>query len=308
MNVAFQMDDLSKLNFTTDSTIELILESQLRDNNNYIYAPEDLFIESNQVYAEACKVTFKNKDITNYKCATKNKIRLSDMKMIFIRQDPPYDMAYITSLHILELLDQKKTRIINNPQGIRNSPEKVLIFDFPKLMPPTIVTRSKDHIIKFLKKYKKAVIKPLYGNGGEGIFFISISDLNLNQIIESFISKNQEQFIVQKYLPEIKSGDKRIILIDGKPVGALARIPKKDEIRSNIHVGGSAKKTSISKSDKLICDAIGAELRKRKLFFVGIDIIGKYLIEINVTSPTCIKEIKKLSKVNIAKIIWDKLA
>jgi glutathione synthase len=230
------------------------------------------------------------------------------MKIIFIRQDPPYDMAYITSLHILELIDQKKTRIINNPQGIRNSPEKILIFDFPKLMPPTIVTRSKDHVIRFLKKYKKAVIKPLYGNGGEGIFFITISDLNLNQIIESFISKNHEQFIVQKYLPEIKSGDKRIILIDGEPIGALARVPKKDEIRSNIHVGGSAKKTFISKSDKLICDSIGPELRKRKLFFVGIDIIGKYLIEINVTSPTCIKEIKKLSKVNIAKIIWDKLA
>ena len=307
MNVAFQMDNLSKINFTTDSTISLIVESQSRYNTNYIYTPDDLFIKDGAVYAFAYQVIFNSKDYTKYKCTKKKISKLSNMHIIFIRQDPPYDMAYITSLHMLELIDCNKTKIVNDPIGIRNSPEKILIFDFPKLIPPTIVTRSKRQVIEFLKKYKKAVIKPLYGNGGEGVFFISISDLNLNQIIDSFTSNSKEQFIVQKYLPEITKGDKRIILVDGEPVGAIARIPKSNEIRSNIHVGGSARKTSLSKFDKIICDSIKLELKKRKLFFVGIDIIGKYLIEINVTSPTCIREIKQLSKIDIAKIIWDKL-
>ena len=308
MNVAFQMDDLSKINFTTDSTIALILESQSRDNKNYIYSPDDLFIKNNEVFTSACLVTFNNKDFSKYTCAKKKIINLSSMNFIFIRQDPPYNMAYITSLHILELIDSDKTRIVNEPMGIRNAPEKILIFNFPKLMPPTIVTRSKEQVIEFLKINKKAVIKPLYGNGGEGVFLISSNDINLNQIIETFISTSKEHFIVQKYLPEIIKGDKRIILVDGKPVGAISRVPKVNEIRSNIHIGGSARKVSISKSDKIICDIIGPELRKQKLFFVGIDIIGKYLIEINVTSPTCIREIKELSKIDIAKIIWDKLA
>ena len=308
MNVAFQMDKFAKINFITDSTISLIVESQLRKNKNYIYTPEDLFIKNNIVYALACLVIFDDKNYTKYKCSKKKIIELSRMNIIFIRQDPPYNMAYITSLHILELLDLNKIRIINDPIGIRNSPEKVLIFKFPKLIPPTIITRSKEQVIEFLKKYKKAVIKPLYGNGGDGIFLISNKDFNLNQIIDLFISNSKEQFIVQKYIPEIIKGDKRVILIDGEPVGAIARVPKSNEIRSNIHVGGSARKILISKSDKIICKAIGPELRKRKLFFVGIDIIGKYLIEINVTSPTCIREIKQISKIDIARMIWDKLA
>ncbi|MDC3143975.1 glutathione synthase [Pelagibacteraceae bacterium] len=307
MNIAFQMDDLSKINFATDSTLSLIIESQLRGNKNYIYLPEDLFIKNNIVCAltRLIKLDVKNPKI--YKLTKKKISKLSNMKIVFIRQDPPFDMSYITSLHILELLNPKKTRVINNPRGIRNSPEKILIFDFPKLIPPTIVTRSHYQVIEFLKKYKKAVIKPLYGNGGEGVFLISKKDTNLNQIIESFLVSKKEPFIVQKYLPEITSGDKRIILINGKPVGAIARVPKKDEIRSNIHVGGLAKKVAISKSDLVICDAIGPELKKRELFLVGIDIIGKYLTEINVTSPTCLREIKELSKIDIAKIIWNEL-
>jgi len=308
MKIAFQMDDLSKLNFTTDSTIALIIESQIRGNKNYIYSPESLLVIKNEVFASVSNILFINNNKKNYKCGKKKILKLSNMQIIFVRQDPPFNMAYITSLHILEMINQSKTRIVNDPKGIRNSPEKVFIFNFPRLIPPTIVTRSKEQVVQFLSKHKKAVIKPLYGNGGEGIFLVSNNDLNLNQIIESFISNNKEQFMVQKYLPEIIRGDKRIILVDGKPVGAISRIPKKNEIRSNIHVGGSAKKTAISKSDKIICDAIGPELRNRKLFFVGIDIIGKNLIEINVTSPTCINEIKQLSKIDIAKIIWDKLA
>lgn len=307
MNIAFQMDDLSKINFATDSTLLLIIESQLRGNKNYIYLPEDLFIKNNIVYALTSLIKLDIKNPKNYKLTKKKVSKLSNMKIVFIRQDPPFDMSYITSLHILELLNSKKTKVINNPKGIRNSPEKIMIFDFPKLIPPTIVTRSKYQVIEFLKQYKKAVIKPLYGNGGEGVFFISKKDKNLNQIVESFLVSKKEPFIVQKYIPEITSGDKRIILINGMPVGAIARVPKTNEIRSNIHVGGLAKKTAISKSDQFICDAIGPELRKRELFFVGIDIIGKYLTEINVTSPTCLKEIKELSKIDIAEIIWNEL-
>ena len=308
MKIAFQMDDLSKLDFSTDSTIALIIESQIRGNKNYIYSPESLLVIKNEVFASVSSILFINNNKRNYKCSKKKFLKLSNMQIIFVRQDPPFNMAYITSLHILELINKSRTRIVNDPNGIRNSPEKIFIFNFPRLIPPTIVTRSKEQVVQFLSKHKKAVIKPLYGNGGEGIFLVSNNDLNLNQIIESFISKNKEQFMVQKYLPEIIRGDKRIILVDGKPVGAISRVPKKNEIRSNIHVGGSAKKIPISKSDKIICDAIGPELRNRKLFFVGIDIIGKNLIEINVTSPTCINEIKQLSKIDIAKIIWDKLA
>jgi glutathione synthase len=308
MKIAFQMDDLSKLDFSTDSTIALIIESQIRGNKNYIYSPESLLVIKNEVFASVSSILFINNNKRNYKCSKKKFLKLSNMQIIFVRQDPPFNMAYITSLHILELINKSRTRIVNDPNGIRNSPEKIFIFNFPRLIPPTIVTRSKEQVVQFLSKHKKAVIKPLYGNGGEGIFLVSNNDINLNQIIESFISNNKEQFMVQKYLPEIIRGDKRIILVNGKPVGAISRVPKKNEIRSNIHVGGSAKKTAISKSDKIICDAIGPELRNRKLFFVGIDIIGKNLIEINVTSPTCINEIKQLSKIDIAKIIWDKLA
>lgn len=307
MNIAFQMDALSKINFKTDSTISLILESQYRGNKNYIYSPDKLFIENNHAYATAKTIKFNNNRL-EFNQGKSKVIKLSDMKIIFVRQDPPYNMAYITSLHILQLINLEKTRVVNAPEGIISSPEKILIFRFPRLIPPTIVTRSKEDVIKFINKYKKAVIKPLYGNGGDGVFLISKQDLNLNQIIEYFVSQNDEQFIVQKYLPEITKGDKRIILIDGCPVGAISRVPGKNEIRSNIHVGGIAKKTSISKTDKIICDTIGPELKKRKLFFVGIDIIDKYLIEINVTSPTCIREIKEISKVDIAKIIWNKLA
>ena len=308
MKIAFQMDDLSKLDFSTDSTIALIIESQIRGNKNYIYSPESLLVIKNEVFASVSSILFINNNKRNYKCSKKKFLKLSNMQIIFVRQDPPFNMAYITSLHILELINKSRTRIVNDPNGIRNSPEKIFIFNFPRLIPPTIVTRSKEQVVQFLSKHKKAVIKPLYGNGGEGIFLVSNNDINLNQIIESFISNNKEQFMVQKYLPEIIRGDKRIILVNGKPVGAISRVPKKNEIRSNIHVGGSAKKIPISKSDKIICDAIGPELRNRKLFFVGIDIIGKNLIEINVTSPTCINEIKRLSKIDIAKIIWDKLA
>ena len=209
-------------------------------------------------------------------------------------------------MHLLENLN-KKVKIINDPSGIRNSPEKLLILKFPKIIPPTLISRSMEQIIDFTNRFSKAVIKPLYGNGGESIFLLDRNDKNFNQIIENFFKKNNEPFMIQKYIPEIKYGDKRVILVNGNPIAAVKRVPRKNDIRSNIHVGGSVVKTKLSKNDLMICNSIKSELLDNKLFFVGIDIIGNFLIEINVTSPTCIQEIKKLNKIDIAKIIWDKL-
>ena len=214
-------------------------------------------------------------------------------------------MSYISSMHLLEQVSSE-TRVINNPKGIRNAPEKLLMLKFPKLIPPTIISKSKNEVDNFISKYNRCVIKPLYGNGGEGIFFLNKLDRNYNLILEIFLNKC-EPFIVQKFLPEIKKGDKRIILIDGYPVGAVKRVPKGNVIRSNIHVGGKCIKTSLSRRDFQICESIRKELIENGLFFVGIDVIGNFLTEINVTSPTCIQEIKKLNKIDIAKIIWDKL-
>tara|TARA_B100000401_G_C52636357_1_gene638525 strand:- start:226 stop:882 length:657 start_codon:yes stop_codon:yes gene_type:complete len=216
-------------------------------------------------------------------------------------------MEYVSSLHLLEQV-QRSTKFINNPKGIRNAPEKISMLAHKKIIPPTIITRSKIEVDNFVKKYGKSVIKPLYGNGGESIFLLNKNDENYNQIIERFIDQLNEPFIVQKFLSEIKKGDKRIIIINGKPIAALRRIPKNNEIRSNIHVGGNCEAIQLSKNDLKICNEIEKYLRDEGLFFVGIDIIGKYLTEINVTSPTCIQEIKKFHKIDIAKIIWDQLS
>ena len=215
-------------------------------------------------------------------------------------------MEYISSLHILEQCKQK-IKFINSPVGIRNAPEKISMLQFKEIIPPTIITRSVSEIKKFTSLYSKSIIKPLYGNGGESIFMLDIKDKNYNQIIEKFLKSNKEPFIIQKFLKEIKSGDKRIILVDGEPIAAVKRIPKKGEIRSNIHVGGECEKVELSINDKKICKRISGYLKSEGLLFVGIDIIGNYLTEINVTSPTCIQEINRLHKIDIAKIIWDKI-
>ena len=306
MKTGFQMDHLSELNFKTDSTLPIIYESQKRKNTNYIYHPRELYLKNNKVFALANSISFSSSNYKKYKLGKKEKLLLDSLDFLFIRQDPPYNMSYISSMHLLELVNSK-TRIINNPHGIRNAPEKLLMLKFPKLIPPTLITKSKDEVNKFMTQYNQCVVKPLYGNGGEDIFFLNKKDKNYNQILEAFLKKNNEPFIIQKFLPEIKKGDKRIIIIDGNPVGAVKRMPKGNEIRSNIHVGGKCVKTRLSKRDLQICESIRKELIDNNLFFVGIDVIGNFLTEINVTSPTCIQEIKQLYKIDIAKIIWDML-
>jgi glutathione synthase len=306
MKVGFQVDELSKLNVKTDSTLPLIVESQKRKHKNFCFLPSSLTYKNNYLYAKAREILFKNNKLPNYALGKEQHLRVDQFNYVFIRQDPPYNMEYLSSLHLLEQV-KGSTRFINNPKGIRNAPEKISMLAHKKIIPPTIITRSKTEVESFLKKYGKSVIKPLYGNGGESIFLLNKNDANYNQIVERFIDNSNEPFIVQKFLSEIRNGDKRIIIIDGEPIAALRRIPRNNEIRSNIHVGGNCEKIQISKNDLRICNEIKQFLKNEDLFFVGIDIIGKYLTEINVTSPTCIQEIKKFHKIDISKIIWDQI-
>jgi len=258
------------------------------------------------IFAYANQIKFKSQSLNSFIISNEKILNLNNCKFLFIRQDPPFDMTYITSLHLLELLS-KKVRIVNDPKGIRNAPEKILMLQFSRIIPPTLITRSLNEIKKFSNKYNSLIIKPLYGNGGESVFLLEKKDKNFNQIVENFLNKSSEPFILQKFIPEVKKGDKRVLIINGNPVAAVQRIPKNNDIRSNIHVGGTVVKTKLTKNDLKICDAIKEELIKNKLFFVGIDIIGNYLTEINVTSPTCIQEIKKLSKIDVSRKIWDEL-
>jgi glutathione synthase len=306
MKIGFQINDIETLNFKTDSTLPIILESQKRKNKNYYFLPSSLTYKNGSVHAEIREIHFNNNKLEKYSIGKLQQTNLENFSHIFVRQDPPYNMEYVSSMHLLEQV-KGPTKFINHPKGIRNAPEKISMLNYKKIIPPTIITRSKREVDFFVKTYGKSVIKPLYGNGGDSIFLLNKKDENYNQITERFIDQHNEPFIVQKFLPDIKNGDKRVILINGEPIAALRRTPKNNEIRSNIHVGGNCEAINLSKQDLKICNEIKDLLKEEGLFFVGIDIIGKYLTEINVTSPTCIQEIKKLHKIDIAKIIWNKL-
>jgi glutathione synthase len=306
LKIALQMDPLEKLDLKGDSTFILGLEAIKRGFELYFYSPSDLIYKNNNVYAKAkiLDLAFENgKETFNY--GEIKVLKLSSLDVILMRQDPPFNMSYITATHILEKI-ASQTLILNNPFHVRNAPEKIFVTDFSKFMPETLITRERDEILKFKNKNKNIIIKPLYGNGGEGVFYIKDNDSNFNVIIENFLNSSEEQFIIQSYIPEVKKGDKRIILIDGEVVGAINRIPAKNENRSNMHVGGKPIKTLLNKNDKLICETISPHLKAKGLFFVGIDVIGNYLTEINVTSPTGIREINRLNKTNIEKIFWDR--
>jgi glutathione synthase len=221
-----------------------------------------------------------------------------------MRQDPPFDMAYITLTHLLEMLPPS-TMVVNNPAEVRNAPEKLLVTMFTELMPPTLITRDTEAIKAFRDHHQDIIVKPLFGNGGAGVFRLAPGDQNLNALLEMFLAVSREPVMVQRYLPEVRQGDKRVILVDGEPVGAVNRVPSAGEARSNLHVGGTAEATELTARDREICAIIGPELRKRGLLFVGIDVIGDYLTEINVTSPTGIREIQRLTGTNIAAMTWD---
>ena len=303
--VAVQMDKLNRINKDTDSTLALIQEAIKRDFFVFIYNVDNLYLENNELKAIANKVLSINIQKENFLTLdTTHVINLKSFEFILIRQDPPFNMEYITSTYLLEKLP-KSCMVLNKPNSIRDCPEKLFVMDFFNLMPPTLISKQKSNIVRFVKKFKKVVIKPIYGNGGSNVFYLNEKDPNLNIIIDSLLSE-KEHVIVQKFIENVKNGDKRILLINGLPVGAVNRVPVNNEIRANLHIGGLAKKTNLTKREKFICDQIKFKIREKGLFFTGIDVIDGYLTEINVTSPTCIREIDTLNKVNISHIYWEK--
>ena len=305
LNVALQMDPIEKIDINGDSTFSMGLEAQKRGYKLYHYLVGDMSFLNGKVKAYARPLTL-SLDLENYyKVEETQCIDLgSDIDVILMRQDPPFHMGYITATHILEHV-HPKTLVVNDPASVRNAPEKIFLTRFPDLMPPTLITSNNDDVRSFRQEHGDIIIKPLYGNGGAGVFRITKDDQNLSSLIEMFQEFYPEPFIVQKYLPDVRKGDKRIILVDGKPVGAINRVPGKGEVRSNMHVGGKALKTIINKREYEICEAIGPVLKEQGQIFVGIDVIGDYLTEINVTSPTGIQEIKRFDGTDIAALIWD---
>ena len=299
------MDPLENLNLSGDTTFALALEAQNRGHNIFFLKPGDLILRSNKVFANICKIELNSiNGVDKFKYHKKRVLALSDYDVVMMRQDPPFDLSYITATHILEKLP-KSTLVVNNPSEVRNAPEKIFVTNFPHLMPKTLITRDLQSIKSFREQLKDIIIKPLYGNGGQGVFHVLPSDENFNSILEMFFNQNKEPLIIQEYLKDVRNGDKRIILLDGEIVGAINRIPQQGESRSNMHVGGQAHKTILTKRDKFICKEISQSLKDKELLFVGIDIIGDFITEINVTSPTGIREIRSHDNIYIEKLFWD---
>ena len=303
MKIAFQMDPIEYVDINADSTFRLAEEAQNRGHDLYVYTPNDLTFNRGKVAAKVRSISLKRKIGDHVNFGALELIDLSEFDVIWLRQDPPFDMGYITNTHLLDLV-AKETLIVNNPFWVRNLPEKLLVLEFPDLIPDTVISRDLKEIKEFKREFKDIIVKPLYGNGGAGIFRLKEDDKNLTSLHELFSNMSSEPLIAQAFLPDVKNGDKRIILVDGSPVGAINRVPKAGEIRSNMHVGGKAEPAKLSQRDREICSAIGPTLKSKGQVFVGIDVIGEYLTEINVTSPTGIQELEQFDNVNIAEMIW----
>jgi glutathione synthase len=304
LDIALQMDPIESIDILGDSTFALALEAQSRGYKLFHYLPENLILKDGKVLALTQSLTLSRQD-TNF--FTKGKIHIMDLAevdVVLMRQDPPFDMSYITTTHILEHI-HPKTLVVNDPTSVRNSPEKLFVTHFKGLLPPTLITSNYNEIKNFRKEHQDIIIKPLYGNGGAGVFHIKPDDENLTALLEIFKTHYSEPIIAQRYLPEVRKGDKRIILVNGKPVGAINRVPAQGEARSNMHVGGTPLKTELTAREIDICNSIGPSLEELGLIFVGIDVIGDYLTEINVTSPTGIQEIDRFDGTNISSLIWN---
>ena len=303
MKIAFQMDPIEDVDINADSTFRLAEEAQNRGHDLYFYTPNDLTFNRGKVAAKVRSINLKRKIGDHVDFGPLELLELSEFGVIWLRQDPPFDMGYITNTHLLDLV-AKETLIVNNPFWVRNLPEKLLVLEFPNLIPDTVISRDLEEIKEFKRELKDIIVKPLYGNGGAGVFRLKEDDRNLTSLHEFFSNLSSEPLIAQAFLPDVKNGDKRIILVDGSPVGAINRVPKAGEIRSNMHVGGKAEPAKLSQRDREICRAIGPTLKSKGQVFVGIDVIGEYLTEINVTSPTGIQELERFDNVNIAEMIW----
>ena len=303
MKIAFQMDPIEYVDINADSTFRLAEEAQNRGHDLYVYTPNDLTFKRSKITAKVRSISLKRIIGDHVSFGAIEIVDLTEFDVIWLRQDPPFDMGYITNTHLLDLI-AKETLILNNPFWVRNLPEKLLVLEFPDLIPDTVISRDLEEIKEFKREFKDIIIKPLYGNGGAGIFRLKEDDKNLTSLHELFSNMSSEPLIAQAFLPDVRNGDKRIILVDGSPVGAINRVPKAGEIRSNMHVGGKAEPAKLSQRDKEICSAIGPTLKSKGQVFVGIDVIGEYLTEINVTSPTGIQELERFDNVNIAEMIW----
>lgn len=304
LSVAIQMDHIATINIVGDTTFALALEAQRRGHALYHYTPDRLSLEGGQVFARVEALTVRDQKGAHFTLGEPERADLSGMDVVLLRQDPPFDMAYITSTHILERI-HPATLVVNDPMWVRNSPEKIFVMEFPELMPETIITRDPAEIAAFRRAHRDVIVKPLYGNGGAGVFHLREDDRNLASLLEMFGQMFREPFIVQRYLKEVRAGDKRIILVDGEPVGAINRVPAEHEARSNMHVGGRAEKTRLTRREEEICAAIGPALKQRGFLLVGIDVIGDYITEINVTSPTGVREVARFGGADIAALFWD---
>ncbi|UXN06144.1 glutathione synthase [Bartonella sp. HY761] len=304
MKIAVQMDHIASINIAGDTTFALCLEAQKRGHSLFHYTPDRLSLRDGEVSARVEALSVRDIVGDHFTLGEAQRTNLAEMDVVLLRQDPPFDMNYITTTHILERI-HPKTLVVNDPAWVRNSPEKIFVTEFPDLMPQTLITKDPLEVAAFREEFGDIIVKPLYGNGGAGVFHLKKDDRNLSSLLEMFAQMFPEPFIVQRYLNEVRGGDKRIILIDGEPVGAINRVPSESDSRSNMHVGGRAEKTELTKREQEICARIGPSLRERGFILVGIDVIGDYMTEINVTSPTGVREVAKFGGADIAALFWD---
>lgn len=306
LKIAVQMDAMHLVDIEGDSTFFIMLEAQQRGHKLFHYQVPDMWLSGPDVIANIRQVTVQNKHSAHYDFGPAVQTPLAQFDVVLMRQDPPFDMAYITATHLLEHL-QGTTLVVNNPVSVRNAPEKLLVTHFPELMPPTLIARDVAAIREFRDIHRDIIVKPLFGNGGAGVFRIKQDDENLSSLMEVLLGSSREPLMIQRYEPAVRNGDKRIILIDGVARGAVNRVPAAGEVRSNMHVGGTPVKTTLTKREQEICERIGPTLKTQGLLFTGIDVIGDYLTEINVTSPTGLQQIARLDGVNLAAEILEKI-
>jgi len=304
LKVAIQMDPIETVDINGDSTFVMALEAIKRGHSLWHYEPRDLSMLSGRIIARARPLQVRREMGNHFTLGEAELIDLRDVDVVLMRQDPPFDMAYITATHLLEHV-HPQTLVVNDPVEVRNAPEKLFVTHFEGLLPPTLITSDPEQITDFRDEYKDIIVKPLYGNGGAGVFHLKPGDENLHSLIEMFTGLYREPIIVQQYLADVRAGDKRIILIDGEPAGAINRVPKEGEARSNMHAGGRPEQSALTKREQEVCEMIGPTLREKGLIFVGIDVIGDFLTEINVTSPTGLQEINRFDGSCLEAGIWD---
>jgi len=304
LSVAIQMDHIRTVDMDSDSTFVLALEAEARGHALYHYLPEQLSFANGRVQALAQALSVRRKKDDHFTLGEPETIDLADMDVVLLRQDPPFDMAYITTTHLLERI-HPETLVVNDPAEVRGAPEKLSVANYPDLMPPTLITRDAGQVAAFRAEHKDIILKPLYGNGGAGVFHVKPEDENLNAMLEQFREFYREPLIAQAYLPDVRQGDKRIILIDGEAAGAINRVPEDGEARANMHAGAEPVQATLTDREREICDRIGPDLKARGLIFVGIDVIGGFLTEINVTSPTGLQEINRFDNVCLEAQTWD---